>query len=124
MLIAILTIWFIPAFVWTVCGARDLVQASAHPESSHYDPNWKIEVVIWTILSLLVSVTLLILATLLHLNLFSEVEMLNPMLYELVAMTLLQVLNREFKRAISVGHKPFVNPWCDDTAVECRRPEF
>lgn len=122
MLIAILTIWFIPAIVWTLYGARGLVQASAHPEFGHYDTSWLIEVVIWTILSLLASAALIVLAILLHLGLLSGAEALKLIFYELIAMPLLQILNREFRRAILIGHKPFVNPYCDDIAVECRPP--
>jgi hypothetical protein len=36
---------------------------------------------------------------------------------------LLLILYKEFKRDFMGGHKPFVNPWCDDIAEECRPPE-
>lgn len=37
---------------------------------------------------------------------------------------LLLILYKELRRGFMGGHKPFVNPWCDDIAEECHRPEF
>lgn len=46
-----------------------------------------------------------------------------PMLI-LSGFLLLLILYKEFKRDFMGGHKPFVNPWCDDITEECHRPEL
>lgn len=123
MLVVILATSFVLALWWIFWGTRSLIQASIHRVVGHYDSSWKIEVALWTTLSALTSTTLLAFALLLYFGFLQEVTVIQLMLYEVCAIVLLQILNQEFKRAISVGHKPFVNPWCDDIAEECHGPE-